>query len=455
MRIVVGGASSVGKSIVGYLSLGNNDIVVVDENKLLLDEISKEFDVQPIQGSISHPDVQEMAEMKNADMLIAVTDVDEVNLIACQVAHTLFNVEKKIARVDSEFFLNPLWNTLYNEKSLPVDLVITPDVEIAEFIYNIFKLPGCLSYYSFFKNKINIFSFRLKDTDIPFMKFSINHINNKLSELFAKIVFIQRGNRWIIPRSDELFLQRNDIVYISCTKERNIEVMRLFSVDHNPYEKVIIFGANGISEYLSKRFENDVNIVNCSIIDNDKIKTMKLAENLNRIAVISGEMMSDVILEDVHFAEADSIVALTDKDKDNLLISLLASKNKDTQAISLVNSNEYNLLSSNIRNNNVIDRSVITISSILQYLRKARIDEAYSFGREIGEVWEIRLENDSINIGQKINELNIPETSSVIAVFNNDKTIYEFNDYYLNEMDKLLVFVHPSDIKRVESIFYR
>lgn len=455
MRIVVGGASSVGKSIVGYLSLGNNDIIVVDENKNLLDEISKEFDVQPIQGSISHPNIQELAEMKKADMLIAVTDVDEVNLIACQVAHTLFNVEKKIARVDSEFFLNPLWNTLYNEKSLPVDLVLTPDIEIAEFIYNLFKLPGCLSYYSFFKDKLNIFSFKLKDADIPFMKFSVNHINNKLSELSAKVIFIQRGNRWITPKSDELFLQRNDIIYISCTKERNIDVMRLFSVDHNPYEKVIIFGANGISEYLSGQFEKDVNIVSCSIIDNDNIKTTRLAEKLNKVAVISGEMMSDVILEDVHFAEADSVTALTDKDKDNLLISLLASKNKDTQAISLVNSNEYNLLSSNIRNNNIIDRSVITISGILQYLRKARIDEAYSFGREIGEIWEIRLENDSINLGQKIRELNIPETSSIIAVFHKEETLYEFDDYHLDEMDKLLVYVHPSDIKRVESIFYR
>ena len=125
MRIVVGGASGVGKSIVGYLSLGNNDIVVVDENADNLSEVAKEYDVQPVLGSISRPDIQESIGMKNMDMLIAVTDSDEVNMVACQVAYTLFNVPRKIARVDSEYFLNPLWNTLYNEKSLPIDLIIS------------------------------------------------------------------------------------------------------------------------------------------------------------------------------------------------------------------------------------------------------------------------------------------------------------------------------------------
>ena len=117
MKIVVGGASSVGKSIVGYLSLGDNDIVVVDEDADKLNEIAKEYDVQPVLGSVSHPDVQESIGMKNMDMLIAVTDNDEINMVACQVAYTLFNVPKKIARVDSKYFLNPLWNTLYNKKS--------------------------------------------------------------------------------------------------------------------------------------------------------------------------------------------------------------------------------------------------------------------------------------------------------------------------------------------------
>lgn len=455
MKIVIGGASGVGKSFVGYLSLGNNDIVVVDEDAAKLDDIAKEYDIQPVTGSISNPDIQEAVGMKKADMMIAVTENDEVNLVACQVAYTLFGVPRKIARVDSQYFLNPLWNKLYNEKSLPVDLVITPDIEIASFLVGLFKLPGSMAVYPFLNKELNIFNFRQKDTDIPFMKFSLNHINSKLAELSAAVVMILRGNHRILAYEEDIYLQRNDIIYIACSPERNIDVMRLFGVDHNPYEKAVIFGANAISRYLAAQLEDDENIISCSIVENDMQKAHRLAEKLNKATVIAGEMMSDRILEDAGFATADVSVAVTEKDKDNLLISLLASKNKDTQAVSLINSREYNLLATNIRNNTIIDCSVITVSGILQYLRRARINEAYALGREMGELWEIRLGEDSSNVGQTIKELGLPENSAVLAIASGENFIYNPTDYELKEQDRLIVYVSPADIRNVEQVFYR
>lgn len=456
MKIVIGGATSVGKSIVGYLSQGNNDIIVVDPNADRLKEISEEFDVQTVQGSVSSPEVQENINMKTTNMLIAVTESDEVNLVACQVAHTLFGVPKKVARVDAEFFLNPAWNTLYNEKNLPIDLVITPDIETAKAVMNLFRLPGSIAVYPFLEDKVNLFAFRHMDTDIPFMEFSLNHINNKLAELSAAIVMILRGNRRIIPNGEEvLFLQRNDVIYITCSPEKNMEIMRLFGVDHNPYEKVVIFGANQTSYYLAEQLEKDDNVVSCAIVDDDEKKARQLAEKLNTTTVISGEMMSDGILDDVGFASADVSIAVTDRDKDNLLISLLASKNKDTNAVSLINSKEYNMLSSNIRNSTIIDRSVVAISGILRYLRRARINEAYALGREMGEVWEIRLGDDSINFGRRVKELNIPPSSAILLIEHDGELLYETADYRLHSQDKLLVYVSPADIRRVENIFYR
>ena len=455
MKIVIGGASSVGKSLVGSLSLGNNDIVVVAEDAEKLDEIAREYDIQPVLGSISNPDIQEAVEMKKADMLIAVTENDEVNLVACQVAYTLFGVPRKIARVDSQYFLNPLWNKLYNEKSLPVDLVITPDIEIAEVLQGLFKLPGSTAVYPFFSGKLNVFSFRQRDTDIPFMKFSLSHINNKLAELSAAVVMILRGNHRILPKDEDIYLQRNDLIYIACLPEHNIEVMRLFGVDHNPYEKVVLFGANAISYYLAKQLEEDENILNCSIVENDVKKARKLAEKLNKASVIVGEMMSDKILEDVGFSQSDISIAVTEKDKDNLLLSLLASKNKDTQAVSLINSREYNLLANNIRNNTLIDRSVITVSGILQYLRRARINEAYALGREMGEIWEIRLGEDSSNIDRDIEDLQISDNSAVMAVEHNGEYLYNPKKYRLCAEDMLIIYVSPVDIKNIERIFYR
>lgn len=454
MKIVIGGASSAGRSIVGYLSLGNNDIIVVDTDALKLDELAKEYDIQPVLGSISHPDIQESIHMKDVDMLIAVTESDEVNLIACQVAYTLFNVPKKIARVDSKYFLNPMWNTLYNEKSLPVDLVITPDIEIGEYILHLFSLPGSKEVYPFMNGEINIFSFTNNNSDSPFYKFSVEHINNKLEDLTAKIVMIIRGNKRLINDFSEVYLQKNDIIYIACRAESNLDIMHVFGVDHNPYENVVIFGANAISAYVASHLENDDNIIGCNIIEDDVQKAQKLADTLNNSTVITGEMMSDIILNESGFNSADISVAITDRDKDNLLISLLASKNKDTQAISLVNSKDYNLLATNIRNNTMIDRSTITISAILRHLRKARIDEAYALGREMGEIWEIRLGEDSRNLEKTIKSLNLPETSSVFAVIHKSKIIHDLKDYHLEADDKLLIYVAVSDIRRVEDIFY-
>ncbi|HBO49364.1 MAG TPA: hypothetical protein DD619_01000, partial [Alphaproteobacteria bacterium] len=301
----------------------------------------------------------------------------------------------------------------------------------------------------------NIFNFRQKDTDIPFMKFSLNHINSKLAELSAAVVMILRGNHRILANEEDIYLQRNDIIYIACPPERNIDVMRLFGVDHNPYEKAVIFGANAISYYLAAQLENDENIISCSIVENDTAKAHRLAEKLNKASVIAGEMMSDRILEDAGFAAADVSVAVTEKDKDNLLISLLASKNKDTQAVSLINSREYNVLATNIRNNTIIDRSVITVSGILQYLRRARINEAYALGREMGEIWEIRLGEDSSNAGQTIKELRLPENSAVLAVVSGEDFIYNPEEYRLKEQDKLIVYVSPADIRSIEQVFYR
>ncbi len=454
MKIVVGGASNVGKSIVGYLSMGNNDIVVVDEDSAKLDEISKEYDVQPFLGSISHPDVQESIGMKNMDMLIAVTDSDEINMIACQVAYTLFNVPKKIARVDSKYFLNPLWNTLYNEKSLPIDLVITPDIEIARFIADLLNFPGSTAVYPFMNNQVNIFAFRHFDIEIPFMKFSVPHINTKLAELNARIVLILRGNRQIVNFTDETFLQRNDVLYISCYPEQNMDVMRLFGVDHNPFEKIVMFGANPISQYLAVNMEKNENGMNCNIIEDNPQKAQKLAAVLNRSSVITGEMMSDVILDEAGFNNADISIAVTDRDKDNLLISLLAAKNRDAQAISLVNSRDYNVLAANIRNNVIADRSVITISGILKYLRKARIEEAYAIGRGLGEFWEIRLGTDSSILDKTITELKIPPESAVIMIVNNNKIIHDIAKHHLEADDKIIIYVSPLDIRQIEKIFY-
>ena len=209
MKIIIGGAGSVGRSIVDYLSQANNDIVVVDTDKDMLENIQKEFDVQTMLGSISHPHIQEKIGVKDADILIAVTDNDEVNLIACQVAYSLFNVPKKIARVESEYFLNPLWNTLYSDRNLPVDLVISPDIEIAKYILNLLEIPGTTAVFPMIDCKLYLLGIKCPKS-CPLLNTEIIEIRKYYN---SYVVYIVRDGKFFFARPNET-IHADDEVFI-------------------------------------------------------------------------------------------------------------------------------------------------------------------------------------------------------------------------------------------------
>jgi len=230
MKIIVGGAGNVGRSIVRYLSQGNNDIVVIDTNQQQLNELSKEYDIMPVNGSVSHPDTLELAEAAKADMIIAATDVDEVNLVACQVAYTLFNIPKKIARVDSKYFLDPLWNTLYNEKSLPVDLVISPDIEIAKAVLRILKIPGTCEVFPLAGGKLHLLSFKCHNS-CPFLNHKASKIAKINENLEVSIIALARNGVAFIPKADEVIKSNDEVYFLTETKKVNEAVATLFLVE--------------------------------------------------------------------------------------------------------------------------------------------------------------------------------------------------------------------------------
>ena len=451
MKIIVGGAGSVGRSIIGYLSRANNDIVVVDTDQERLNEISREFDVQPVLGSISHPDIQEKIGADKADIIIAATRNDEVNLVACQVAYSLFNVPKRIARIDSEYFLNPLWNTLYNEKSLPIDLVISPDNEIAEAILRVVDIPGTKEVYPLAEDKIYIVSFKCNN-NCQLYNFTIDDIYENFKDKKFHILQILRDGQNFYPKPDEV-LKCNDEIYMLAHKQDVTTMLHDFGIEQKINENIVIFGGNAIAYDLAHKLEENDNIVSCKIITNNAKAAVKLAESLDKTVVIQGEMMSDVILKDADIDSADITIAVTEQDKDNLLVSLLARHNHICSTVSLVNSRAYDSLIDNIGDNIIIDRSAVTISKILQDIRKAGLSNAYSLGRGFGEIWEIKLKQDQPVTGKKVSDLNIPDRCKIVAILRNDELILETKDLTLNKDDIVIMFIAPMGIKKMEQIF--
>ncbi|MBR2299749.1 MAG: Trk system potassium transporter TrkA, partial [Alphaproteobacteria bacterium] len=294
MKIIVGGAGSVGRSIISYLMRADNDIVVLDINQERLDEIAKEFDVQPVLGSVSRPDILEKVGADKADILISATDNDEVNLVACQVAYTLFNVPKKIARVTQEYFLSPLWNTLYNEKNLPVDLVISPDKEIAERILQLLSVPGAKEVYSLADNHVQLVCLKCFG-ECPLYQFKISELYENFKEFPFSVVQILRDGVNFFPKSDET-IKQGDEVYVLASSEDIPQVLHAFNAEQKSAENIVIFGGNAISYDIAKHLEENDNIASIKVITNDMNAAHRLSEHLDKSAIIYGEMMSDVIL---------------------------------------------------------------------------------------------------------------------------------------------------------------
>ena len=450
MKIIVCGAGQVGQSVVSYLVKGNNDIIVIDNNQRALDELSKEFDILPVYGQPSHPDILEKAGAKDCDMILAVTEVDEVNMVICQLAYTLFNIPKKIASVNSETFLDPLWGMLYNDNHLPIDLLISPDIDIADQILKILQYPGCAGILPVFGESYYIMTLNI-NKDCPLLNIPLMQMNRH-DNLDIGFINIIRNNTSFLPDMYET-LQPNDQINILVKAEFVYNTISSFGLEKPANERLIIFGGNEISEYIGDRLEHDDSIISCRLIEEDLNRARKLARDLNHIVVIHGEMMSDIILKEADITHADAAIALTDNDKDNLLASLLASKNGVGTTISVINTPSYNNLMFNITDNILVDRSAITISQLLKEIRKAKMIEAYSIARGMGEIWEIRLDEDNACGHKKIGELNLPKMCRIVALMRNNEIIYPDPTTMLEQNDLLLLYVDSAMIKQAEQIF--
>lgn len=451
MKIIVGGAGNVGKSIVGYLTQGNNDIIVIDTDSSKLEELSKEFDLQTIVGSVSNPDILEKAAARTADMIIAATNVDEVNMVACQVAYSLFNIEKRIARIDSQGFLDPEYITLYNENNIPVDLIISPDIAIANAIIEILKIPGTSQVLPLAGRKLFLISFRCPEK-CPLIKTPLVHLERIAPELDVAFVSIVRNGKHFLPTGEDEILPE-DMLYLLVSEDKIDGMIHDFGMEHNANEKIIIFGDNDITYYIAQSLENNDNILSCKVIDDDDASARKLADKLNDTIVLYGEMMSDTLLTEAGIENTDATIAITRRDKDNLLASLLAKKNGVVSTITLVNSRSYDNLIDNIGDNIIIDRSTVTISSILQELRKAKISNAYSLGRGFGEIWEIKIDEESRNINKNVAELDLPSSSKICALVRGNEILYDLEEIRFAAGDVLILFVTSKYIKGAEKLF--
>lgn len=330
-------------------------------------------------------------------------------------------------------------------------MVISPDRAIARAILSLLKVPGASEAISLLGSAARLLAFRCDDKT-PLIRTPLSHLNRVAPELDINIISIVRNGHSFIPHAEDM-LMAGDTVYFLVKSSEIEQAVRDFGMERSAVERVIIFGGNQISRYLGKSLEQDDNIISSKIIDDDDIATRRLAGELNNTIVINGEMMSDVILTEAGIENTDATIAVTAKDKDNLLVSMLAQKRGVINTLALVNSRSYDNLIDNIGDNILVDRSSVTISGILQELRKARIRDAYSLGRGFGEVWEIKLDEDNLNVGKKLAEIELPVTSKICAVARDGEVFFPEAETVLCADDVIILYVSSKGIRKAERLF--
>ncbi|WP_259779797.1 Trk system potassium transporter TrkA [Aestuariispira ectoiniformans] len=451
MKVVICGAGQVGFHIARYLAGEQNDVTVVDQSPELIGKINDQLDVQAFVGHAAHPDVLERAGAGEADMLIAVTFTDEVNMTACQVAHTLFNVPKKIARIRQQSYLDPAWQNLFAREHLPIDVIISPELEVARAIGRRLRVPGAFDLIPMGNDKVQVIGVRC-DEDTPIINTPLRHLTTLFPDLNIVIIAILRGERMIIPSSTDQMLP-GDEVYFVTDKEHMGRAMAAFGHEGKQTRRIVVIGGGNIGTYLAQDLEEADEGYSVRIIESSKARARQVAEALPTTNIIAGDGLDSEILEEANIRQAETVIAVTDHDETNILASLLAKRFGAERAVTLINKTSYGPLITTLGIDVVVSPREITASTILQHVRRGRIRSVHSLRDGFAEIIEAEALATSPLVGRPIKDAKLPKGVLVGAIVRDEEVIIPRPDTVFEENDIVIMMAAAETVKKVEKMF--
>lgn len=452
MRIIVCGAGQVGTSIARHLAAEDNDVTVIDNSEKLVRKISDTLDVKAITGYASYPAILEEAGAHEADMLIAVTNLDEINMVACQVAHSLFNVPTKIARIRSQHYLRPHWKELYRHDHLPIDVIISPEMEVARAVNHRLHVPGARDTLPFADGKIKVVAVRCT-LECPLVMMRMDRIAKGFSGISAAILGIARSGHFIIPTEKEQLLA-GDEVYFVADAQHVQRVMELFGYEEREARRVIIIGGGNIGLFLAQKLEEENEYLRLKVIELDKERAEYAAERLISATVINGSALSHEILNEVNIQDTETIIALTNDDEVNILSSLLAKQLGCKRAITLINNSaSYASLVTSLGIDVAVQPKEITVSSILQHIRRGRIRSVHTICDGLAEIVEAEASEASPMVGKTVRDMGLPHGIAIGAILRGDKVLIPDQDTVFRVGDHIIILSLAGLVKKVEGIF--
>ena len=450
MKVIICGAGQVGWQIARHLSGEKNDVTVVDVSADLVRRASDTLDVRGITGFASYPDVLEKAGARDADMIIAATHSDEVNMVTCQVAHSVFAVPRKIARLRSQSYLDAIYADLYRRDHLPIDVVISPEREVAEAALQRLAAPATFDTESFMGGRAQLLGIAL-DEECPVLNTPLRQLNDLFMTLRAIVVGVRREGRLFAPEpGDQLFA--GDQIYVFSHSEDVNRTLEIFGKATKKQERVIIIGGGNVGLGVARALEARSDRVRAKVIQKSRARAEVAADALTRTIVLHGDGMDMDLLQEANIDRADAVLAVTDDDKTNMLAAVRAKAAGCPMAIALVNDPTLVPLMGHLDIDAYINPRATTVSSILRHIRHGRVRAIYSIGDAEAEVIEAQVLGTSSLAGRMIREVEFPEGVLVGAVMKGDKVHKPTGDLRLEEGDVIALFSMAKDVPEVERL---
>ncbi len=451
MKVIICGAGQVGFNIARHLAKENNDVTVVDQSPELVRRISDTLDAKGVVGHASNPDVLEQAGIANADMIIAVTHTDEVNMVACQVAHSLFDVPTKIARVRRQSYLQPIYANLFSRDHMPIDVIISPEIEVARAVTRRLQVPGSFEMIPLVDDKVRLIGVRCEDT-CPLVNTPLRQLTQLFPDLNIVIVGLMRDGNPMVPSADDHMLP-GDEVYFVVDSDQVARAMAAFGHEEVEARRLLIFGGGNIGLFLAQEIEKEHEWVKAKIIEASKERAEEISGMLENTMVINGDVLDPEILEEANISQTETVVAVTNDDETNILASLLAKRSGCQRAITLLNSGTYETLINSLGIDVVVSPRNITVSTILQYVRRGRIHSVHTLREGFGELIEAEALETSELVGKPLKEVKLPQGVLLGAIVREGKMICPRGSTVVQAKDRVVLFAAEDVIRKVEKMF--
>lgn len=450
MKIIILGAGQVGTSVAENLSREANDITVVDTDSDCLQALGDRLDLSTVQGHASHPDVLRRAGAEDADMIIAVTNSDEINMVACQVAYALFHTPTKIARVRSRSYLSH--PALFTQEAIPVDMLISPEQEVIKQVERLIEFPGALQVLDFANGRVRLVAVRAYYGG-PMVGHELREFSEHMPGIDARVAAIFRRGTAITPQASTV-IEADDEVFFIASRDNIRTVMGELRRLDKPVKRVMLVGGGNIGRGLALALEGSYQV---KLIERDPQRCQLLSEELDRTLVLLGDASNEELLIEENVENVDVFCSATNDDEVNILSAMLAKRLGARRVMALINRASYVDLVESSEIDIAISPHQATIGSLLAHVRKGDVVVVHSLRRGAAEAIEAVAHGDpqtSQVVGRFIEDIKLPPDTTIGAVVRGDDVIIAHHDTVIEAGDHVILFlIDKRHIKAVEKIF--